>query len=100
MAKKPAQPKRQTRVIDLSDEAIGGLDAIYKVEGMKQKEMLSRLVEWFVGLDRPCRQLVLGNLPSEYAQDASERLARKSLERVHEIEGTNAPPAVKERRAS
>lgn len=85
--------------MELSARAITRLDEVGTLEGMKQKEVISRLVEAWAAVDRPCRQLLLGTLPLEYAHDAGERLADQLAQRIMDVQGPS-PPSVKARAAS
>lgn len=57
---------------------MASLDREWPLTGMKQKELLSRLVEFFAHLDRPGQQLITGSLPREYVDDAASRLTERA----------------------
>lgn len=68
------EPPLQTRNVSLSPGAADALSREWPLTGMKQKELMSRLVEFFAFLDRPSQQLITGTLPPEYVDDAAGRL--------------------------
>lgn len=81
--------ERVNRTVEISISARDALDAAVALEGVKQKELMSRLIERFAELDRPSQQLFLGTLASEYAADAGERLKQRLIELTARAESAN-----------
>ena len=49
--------------IELSPEAQAAVDAACEVSGMKKRELVARVLKWFVAQDEEVRALVLGTIP-------------------------------------
>jgi|GEM_PF-5711326 len=77
---------RNSRMIDMSDEAARAFRHACELEGMSQKELASRMFEWLARLDRESRQVVLGTIPLKYAPDAAQSLAEQCVKLVKERE--------------
>jgi hypothetical protein len=71
---------RQNVNIELAEGIRDQLEAVRRWNGMTQKEMVGRLATWFCQQDRMLQQVILGQVPAEYAPDVSrlilERLGR------------------------
>jgi hypothetical protein len=70
---------RRIRQVELDDRAFAAIESMRQENGMTQKQVLARIIEWVTALDGPSQQLVLGRLPAEYASDAAARLAQCAL---------------------
>ena len=77
MAYHKVMEKRCSINIDLSQDARVRLREAYGHFGMKQREALSRLVEWFADQERIVQTLVLGQIPDDYAGDIVSLLYAK-----------------------
>ncbi len=78
--------QRQNINIELADGAKDQLEIIRQWNGMTQKELVGRLVNWFCQQDRVSQQVILGQIPEEIAPD----VARIMLERLAEDDSTQA----------
>lgn len=56
------------------------LEELRQFNGMTQKELVGRLINWFCDQDRMVQQLILGQIPRQYAQD----IVRLVLERIEQ----------------
>lgn len=57
---------------------------------MSMVEVMSRLAETYAAADRAGRQLLLGTLPSSYADDAAKRLVDALVGRIRDAEQSAA----------
>ena len=87
---------RIKRTIEMSTEAWAVMDSVLELEGMKQKEAVSRIIECWAALSRPARQLMIGTLPTEYSEDATKRAAAEIGDFCRDREA-KASPAQDER---
>lgn len=68
---------RQNLNIELAEGAKAQLEAVRAWNGMTQKEMVSRLVNWFCRQDRVLQQVILGQIPEEIAPDVAVLLLQR-----------------------
>jgi len=80
-----AEP-RQNINIELGEGNKDRLEQLREWNGMTQKELVSRIINWFCGQDRVLQQIVLGQIPEEIAPD----VAKMVLERLAAAEGSDA----------
>lgn len=73
------------RMIELSQRAVSALESS-SLDGMTQKEFLSRLVEFYADVSTQARKLILNTLPAKYAEDAADDLKRELIERAQRLE--------------
>lgn len=71
---------RLNRQLELSAEAFIVIERVRARLGMTQKQLLSRMVEWFAAQGEEPQHLIVGRLPERYCADAALRLARTALE--------------------
>lgn len=71
---------RQNINIELAEGAKEQLEQVRARNGMTQKELVARLINWFSGQDHVVQQIILGQIPSEVAPD----VATLMLERIAE----------------
>ncbi len=75
---------RQNVNIELADGVREQLESVRRWNGMTQKEMVGRLATWFCQQDRMLQQVILGQVPAEYAPDVGrlilERLSQRRPE--------------------
>ena len=72
-----AEP-RQNINIELAEGNKERLELLRHWNGMTQKELVGRVINWFCDQDRVVQQIILGQIPQEIAQD----VARLTLERI------------------
>ena len=65
---------RVVRQYELSKDAADRLDLCSATHGIGKKELMSRLVERFSGLDFACQQLLIGTLAPEFTKQASQMM--------------------------
>jgi hypothetical protein len=70
--------QRQNINIELADGAKDNLERVRGRNGMTQKELVARLINWFSAQDHVVQQIILGQIPQEVAPD----VARLMLERI------------------
>ena len=75
-----AEP-RQNINIELGEGNKQRLEELRAWNGMTQKEMVSRVVNWFCSQDRVIQQIVLGQIPDEIAPDVASVLLKRMAER-------------------
>jgi hypothetical protein len=72
--------------------------------GMTQKELCSRVIEWFAEQPEEASDLILGRLAERYCVDAALRMARRALELrgvdPNQIPLSGVPPSVRGDRAA
>ncbi len=69
---------RQNINIELADGAKKQLEHVRSRNGMTQKELVARLINWFSQQDQVVQQIILGQIPAQVAPD----VARLMLERI------------------
>ena len=69
---------RQNINIELADGAKDQLERVRGRNGMTQKELVARLINWFSQQDHVVQQIILGQIPQEVAPD----VAKLMLERI------------------
>jgi len=82
---------RQNINIELADGAKDQLERVRSRNGMTQKELVARLINWFSQQDHVVQQIILGQIPQEVAPD----VAKLMLERI-----ADAAPAAREAAAA
>jgi hypothetical protein len=83
-----AKNQRQNINIELADGAKDQLEIIRQWNGMTQKELVGRMVNWFCNQDRVSQQVILGQIPDEIAPD----VARIMLERIAQADDHPSEP--------
>lgn len=63
--------------VSLTPEAKAQMDQACRTRGMSIKALLSRLVAWFVGLDRTEQAIVLGQIETKDLLGLSEMILRR-----------------------
>lgn len=84
-------PTRYNRQLELSAEAFRALDEVRIELGMTQKQLFSRVIEWFAQQEKESQHLIVGRLPDRYCSDAAMRLAKRTLE-LRQIDPNQLPP--------
>lgn len=69
--------QRQNLNIELADGNKDQLERVRAWNGMTQKELVSRLINWFCGQDRVVQQVILGVIPEEIAPDVAQMLLKR-----------------------
>jgi hypothetical protein len=69
--------QRQNLNIELADGNKDQLERVRAWNGMTQKEMVSRLINWFCTQDRVVQQVILGVIPEEIAPDVAQMLLKR-----------------------
>ena len=69
--------QRQNINIELSDGSKASLEDVRAWNGMTQKEMVRRLINWFCDQDRVVQQVILGQIPEEIAPDVAQIILAK-----------------------
>ena len=69
---------RQNINIELADGAKEQLETVRARNGMTQKELVARLINWFAQQDQVVQQIILGQIPAQVAPDVAKLL----LERI------------------
>jgi len=82
---------RQNINIELADGAKVALERVRQRNGMTQKELVGRLIQWFCAEDEVLQQVILGQIPEAIAPD----VARIVLQRIADA----APDTLDHRRA-
>lgn len=82
--------------VQLSQQAKGELDSACDKRGMTIKTLLSRLIGWFVSLDRTEQAIVLGQVEIEDMQSLAQLVVTRNASST----GRAAASAVKRARAS
>ena len=72
-----AEP-RQNINIELAEGNKERLELLRHWNGMTQKELVGRIINWFCDQDRVAQQIILGQIPQEIAQDVAQMM----LERI------------------
>jgi len=73
---------RQNINIELADGAKDQLEAVRQRNGMTQKEMVGRLINWFSDQDEAIQQIILGQIPERVRGAVATHLLDE-LEREH-----------------
>jgi len=85
--------QRQNVNVELADGSKMQLERVRRRNGMTQKELMSRLINWFCTQTEITQQAVLGQIPREIAPDVAkmvlERLAAGTLS-LDAIDGDSA----------
>ena len=68
--------QRQNLNIELADGNKDQLENVRAWNGMTQKEMVSRLINWFCKQDRVIQQVILGVIPEEIAPDVAQAMLK------------------------
>ena len=68
---------RQNLNIELAPGSKEKLEKLRDWNGMTQKELVSRIMNWFCTQDRVVQQIILGQIPSEIAPDLAEILLKR-----------------------
>lgn len=76
----PKPSQRQNVNIELAGESKDRLETVRAFNGMTQKELVARLVEWFCRQDRVTQQVILGQIPPEVAPDVAVLLLKRLAE--------------------
>jgi len=88
--------QRQNLNIELADGNKDQLERVRAWNGMTQKEMVSRLINWFCNQDRVVQQVILGVIPEEIAPDVAQmllkRLASGAKPGVQQLPGEPSQP--------
>ena len=72
---------RQNINIELGEGNKERLEQLRSWNGMTQKEMVGRVINWFCTQDRVIQQIVLGQIPEEIAPDVASVLLNRMAER-------------------
>ena len=81
-----AEP-RQNINIELAEGNKERLELLRHWNGMTQKELVGRIINWFCDQDRVVQQIILGQIPQEIAQDVAQLM----LERIAAGDGPVNP---------
>lgn len=71
-----AEP-RQNINIELAEGNKERLEMLRHWNGMTQKELVGRIINWFCDQDRVAQQIILGQIPQEIAQDVAKLMLEK-----------------------
>lgn len=71
-----AEP-RQNINIELAEGNKERLEMLRHWNGMTQKELVGRIINWFCDQDRVSQQIILGQIPQEIAQDVAKLMLEK-----------------------
>lgn len=83
---------RQNINIELADGAKEQLETVRSRNGMTQKELVARLINWFASQDQVVQQIILGQIPAQVAPDVAKLL----LERIADEAPTRREQAAAE----
>lgn len=73
---------RQNLNIELVEGNKDKLEDVRGWNGMTQKELVGRLINWFCAQDRVIQQVILGQIPDEIAPDVAQLMLRRLAEKA------------------
>ncbi|QQE13805.1 hypothetical protein JD969_10180 [Planctomycetota bacterium] len=77
--------------IELTTESINLLQEIRNWNGMTRKELVTRLIDWFINQDRVIQSIILGQIPSEIAPDLIDILHLRRNQTQQPAPTTSSP---------
>lgn len=74
---------RQNINIELADGSKQQLEEVRCRNGMTQKEIVGRLINWFCDQDEVIQQIILGQIPKQIAPDVAQIVLKRLADADH-----------------